>query len=146
MIAPSRRSKRGLDVVGRVDGLADVVQQGRQQELLVVRPLFAGQLEDLEAVIERIPFGMILGALLDALQRLEQHPEEQEGVDVVFQPLDLGLEVDLGIFLAQEGLQLGDRGPLDGLAGDRALEDVMGLVFGIERQLEVDSDRRRGCA
>ena len=58
---------------------------------------------------------------------------------LVFQPLDLGLEIEFGVLLAEQRLQLGDRGPLDGLAGDRALEDVVGLVLGVERQLEVDS-------
>ena len=76
----------------------------RQQKLLVVRPLLARQLEDLQAVIERVPLRMILGALLDPFQRLEQHPEEQVRVDLVFDPLDLGFEVDVGIFLAQEAL------------------------------------------
>ena len=37
----------------------------------------------------------------------------------------------------EQGLELGDRGPLDRLAGDRALEDVVRLVLGVERQLEV---------
>ena len=47
------------DVVLRVDGLADVVQQGGQQEFLVVRPGLARQLEDLQAVIQRIALGVI---------------------------------------------------------------------------------------
>ena len=81
-------------MVGRIDRLAHVVQQGGQQELLVVGPLVAGQLEDLKAVIERIPLGMVLRALLDAFQRLEQHPKEHEGVDLVLEPLDLGVEVE----------------------------------------------------
>ena len=54
-----------IDVVGRVDGLAHVVKQGGQQELLVVGPLVAGQLEDLKAMVEGITLGMVLRALLD---------------------------------------------------------------------------------
>ena len=97
MIGPFEGLQGRVDVVGRVDRLAHVVQQGRQEELLVVRPLLAGQLEDLEAVIEGIALGMVLRALLDAFERLQQHPEEQERVDPVLEPLDLGLEVDLGV-------------------------------------------------
>jgi hypothetical protein len=55
----------GRHVVGWVDRLADVVQQRSQEELLIVRPFFARQLEDLEAVIECSPLRVILGALLD---------------------------------------------------------------------------------
>ena len=81
-------------MVGRVDRLADVVQQRGEQELLVVAPLVAGQLEDLEAVVEGVPLGVILRALLDPFQRLEQEPVQLEAVDVVLDPLDLGVEVD----------------------------------------------------
>ena len=99
---PLQGLQGGLDVVGRVDRLAHVVQQGRQQELLVVRPLVPRQLEDLQAVIKRIPLRMILGALLDPFERLEQHPEEQEGVELVLEPLDLGFQVDVGMLLVQQ--------------------------------------------
>ena len=91
-------------MVGRVDGLAHVVQQGGQQKLLVVRPLLARQLEDLQAVIKRIPLRMILRALLDPFQRLQQHPKEQVRVELVFDPLDLGFQVDVGMLRAQEAL------------------------------------------
>ena len=35
--------------------------------------------------------------------------------------------------------QLADRGPLDRLAGDRAFVDVVCLVLGIDRELEVET-------
>ena len=55
--APEGSDRRG-DVVARLDRLADVVQQGREQELLVIRPGLAGDFEDLEAVVEGIPLGV----------------------------------------------------------------------------------------
>ena len=60
VIRPSSAVQRRLDVVGAVDPLADVVQQRRQQELLVVGPAVAGQLEHLQRVIQHVAFGMIL--------------------------------------------------------------------------------------
>jgi len=42
----------------------DVVQQGRQQELLVVGPFVAGQLEHLQRVVEHVSFRMVLPRLL----------------------------------------------------------------------------------
>ena len=83
VIVPSRACKAAVDVVGRVDRLADVVQERRQQEFLVVGPLVAGQLEDLEAVVEGVPLGVVLRALLHAFEGLEQHPVKLEAVDVV---------------------------------------------------------------
>ena len=47
-----------------------------------------------------------------------------------------GVEVEVGILGGQELLELGDAGPFDRLAGDRALEDVVGLVRGVDGQLE----------
>ena len=38
---PPERLDRSPDMVLRVDGLADVVQQGGQQEFLVIRPRLA---------------------------------------------------------------------------------------------------------
>jgi len=45
------RPERRGDVVGRVDRLADVVRQRRQEEFLVVAPLVAGEFEDLGSPI-----------------------------------------------------------------------------------------------
>jgi hypothetical protein len=50
-----------------------------------------------------------------------------------------GVEVEAGILLAEELLQLGDAGAFDGLAGDGALEDVMRLVLGVEGQLVIEA-------
>ena len=133
---PFERLQAGEDVVGRVDRLADVVEQRGEEELLVVAPLVAGQLEDLEAVVEGVSFGVVLRPLLHAFERLEQHPVELEAVDVVLDALDLEVEVDVGVLGLERGLQLGDRGPLDRPAGDGGFEHVMDLVLGVERQLE----------
>ena len=87
------------DVILRVDRLADVVQEGRQQELLVIRPGIARQLEDLQAVIERIAFGMIPGVLLHRLQGFQPHLEDGEPVEVIGHRGDPGrlfLEISLG--------------------------------------------------
>ena len=89
--------QRGRDVVGRVDGLANVVQQGGQQKFLVVWPLVARQFEDLQAVVKDISFRMVLRALLDPLHRLQEHPKKHVRVEPIFQPLDLGFQVDVGI-------------------------------------------------
>ena len=142
---PFERLHRRADVVRRIDRLADVVQERRQQELLVVRAFVAGQLEHLERVIERVPLGVVLRPLLDPFQRPEQHAEELEPVDVVLEPLDLHVQIQVGIFRLEQRLELGDRDPLDGLAGDRALEDVMGLVLGVEGQLVGVAVVERGC-
>ena len=145
VIEPFQRLQGGLDVVGRVDRLAHVVQEGRQQELLVVRPLLPRQLEDLQAVIERIPLGVILGALLHPFQRLEQHPESKNGSIFSSRASTSDSRSMSGYSSRKQRLQLGDRGPLDRLAGDRALEDVVHLVLGVERQLEIVAIVRRGC-
>ena len=50
--------QRRRHVLPRIDRLAHVVQQRRQQKLLVVGQLLAGQLEDLQAVVEQVAFRM----------------------------------------------------------------------------------------
>ena len=79
-----RLDPRAHVIVG-VDGLADVVQERRQQELLVIRARLARQLEDLQAVIERIAFGMIAGILLDRFQRRQPHLVDGEPVEMIGQ-------------------------------------------------------------
>ena len=111
------------------------MQQGGQQEFLVPGPLVACQLEHLQAVVEGIAFGMIVGVLLHVRQWLQQQSEKFIGIDVVFHPFHLGIELQAGIFIAQEMFQFGERRALDGAAGDGAFEGVVGFVFGIERQL-----------
>ena len=82
-------------MIGRIDGLAHVVQAGPPAGTPRRRAArLARQLEDLQAVIERVPLGMISGTLLDGLERLEQEPVELEAVDVVLEPFDLLLQVD----------------------------------------------------
>ena len=56
VMSPSRAASAGGDVIVRVDALADVVQQGRQQEFLVVGPAVAGQLEHLQRMIQGVAF------------------------------------------------------------------------------------------
>ena len=51
----------GRHRIARLDRLADVVQQGGELEFLVIVKLAVGQLEDLQAVIERVPLGMVDG-------------------------------------------------------------------------------------
>ena len=45
----------------RIDGLADVVEQGGQQELFVVRANVARQVEDLKTVVEGVSLGVVPG-------------------------------------------------------------------------------------
>jgi len=47
-------------VVARVDRLANVVKQGREQKFLVETTLIARQLKDLKAVIESVASGWYL--------------------------------------------------------------------------------------
>ncbi len=72
-------------------------------------PLGTGELEDLQAMVERVPLGVVLRVLLDPFQRLQQQPVHLETVDVVLDPLDVRVEIDLGVLLAEKGLELGDR-------------------------------------
>lgn len=51
-------------------------------------------------MVEGIALGMVLRALLDTFQVLEQHPHQGEMVDVILEPLHLGFEVEFGAFLA----------------------------------------------
>ena len=152
---PARASRPAVDVVAAIDRLAHVVQEGRQEELLIVGQLAPGQLEHLQTVVEGVPLGMIPRVLLHVLQRQQQHLVNLEAVHPALRLQDRLLQRRVGILAGQELLQLGDAGPLDRLAGDRALEDVMGLVGGVDGQLEgeavvdvdVDEDRapRRAC-
>ena len=64
----------------RIDRLAHVVQQGRQEELLIIREFLPGQLEHLKAMIERVALGMQFRVLLDLLQRQQKHLVEAEPV------------------------------------------------------------------
>jgi hypothetical protein len=68
---PSKRLDGGGHGIGQVDRLADVVQERGDEEFLVVRSSLPGQLEDLEAVIQRVAFGMPARVLLDRFERPE---------------------------------------------------------------------------
>ena len=76
------RFERRGDVIARIDRLADVVQQGRQLKFLVVGQRVAGQLEDLQAVVQRIALGMPLGILLDGFQRHQQHAVHAKAIEM----------------------------------------------------------------
>ena len=65
--APRSLDSSGTVVLG-IDGLAHVVQQGGQQEFLVIRPRIASEMEHLEAVVEHIALRVVLGVLLDGLR------------------------------------------------------------------------------
>ena len=119
---PSRSaSTAGGDVAVRVDRLADVVEQGRQQEFLVVGPLAAGQFEDLEAVVERVPLGMPLRVLLHGRKWIKPHLVDRESVDVVGHASDLGRGLVVAIFRA--GVVDGEVGPIGEHLG-RELPDL----------------------
>ena len=139
VIRPSSACKPGGDVVGGIDPLADVVQQGGQQKLLVVRPGVAGQLEHLQRVIQDVAFGVVLRRLLHRFQRQQEHAEERIRVIDAPSSASSSSRFRVGILLVQQLLQFADRRPLDRLAGDRTLEDVMGLVLGVDGQLEVEA-------
>ena len=79
---------------------------------------------------------MILRAFLDVLQRQQQDFVDLEAVDPALGLQDRLIERHLRILAGQKLLELGDAGPLDCLAGDRALVDVMGLVAGVNGQFE----------
>ena len=75
----------GVGMILRIHRLAHVVQQGRQQELLVVGPRLARQVKDLKAVIEDVTLGMELRVLLDGFQGNQAHPVDGEPVEVLGQ-------------------------------------------------------------
>ena len=56
---------------------SDIVEQGGEQKLLVVRLRVLGQLEYLERVIEHVPFGVILPRLSHVLQGQQQQAKER---------------------------------------------------------------------
>ena len=134
------------DVVSRIDSLADIVQQGRQEKFLIIGPGVAGQLEDLQQMILHVPLGVMLRRLLHVLQRQQQPAEEAVRVETFLRLLTLPagqiVEIDVGIFALEHLLQLADRRPFDCFAGDRAFEDKVGLVFVIDGQLEVEAPAR----
>ena len=134
-----QRRQPGSHMIRWVDGFPNVVQECREDEFLIVRRAVSRQLEHLQAVVERVAFGVPSGVLLYVGQRLQKHAVDLEAVDVVLQPLDCSFQVQSRLLVAKELLQLGDRRPLDRPAGDRALEDVARLVLGIQRQLEAEA-------
>ena len=75
-----KRLQPGGNVVLRVDRLAHVVQQRRQQEFLVVRQFLASQLEHLKTVVEDVALGMRLQVLLDVFQGQQQGAASVEAV------------------------------------------------------------------
>src|SRR5665213_1256092 len=84
------------------------------------------------------------------LQGQKQHPVDRIRIGRRFRRQQLAIEVEVGIFRRQEFLQLADRRPLNCIAGDRAFEDVMGLVFRVDGQFKretvVDVDVREDTA
>ena len=121
----------------RVDGLADVVQQRGEQKLFVVRQCVAGQVEHLQAVVQRIPFGMVLGILLHVFQRQQQRLEDLKAIELV---------LHLGQFL-RPGRSPGYSSSSScsssamlarsiGLPVIELLNTYVRLVRGVDRQLE----------
>ena len=82
MTEPRRASSAGGDVVLGIDGQADVVQQGGQQEFLVVGADIARQVKNLQAVKEGVTLGVLLRVLLDLLERLEPHLVDRKPVEM----------------------------------------------------------------
>src|SRR5713101_3622967 len=128
----------GRYMIGRIQAFAHVVQQGSQQEFLIIGPLLAREFKYLQRVKQRVSLGMILRGLTHVFQRQEEHPVELIRIDLAI----LGritVQIDSGIFLQQQLLQLTYGGALDGLARHGAFEDVMRLVLGVNRELEIES-------
>ena len=93
----SKRFDSGGDVVLGIDGQADVVQQGRQQEFLVVGANVSRQVKDLQAVKEGVALGVLFGVLLDLFQRLEPHLVDGETVEGCGEGADLFTRLGLGL-------------------------------------------------
>ena len=53
--------------------------------------------------------------------------------------LDLVVEIDAGILRAQQFFEFADGGTFDRFARDRAAEDIVGLVFRVDRKLEIEA-------
>ena len=140
VIRPVQSFQARLHVIARIESLADVVQQGRQQKLHVVRPAVAGQLEHLERMVENVAFGMMTWAdcFTCSSGKSSMRKIGYGSSDLATSSISPSRLMP-GYSLLQKLLQFADRGPLDGLAGDRAAEDVMGLVLGINGQLQVEA-------
>jgi hypothetical protein len=78
------------------------VQQRRQQKLLVIGQRVAGVVEHLQAVIERVPLGMVLEVLLDVLQRQQQALIDLEPIDLLGRLGHGRLHVEIGILARQQ--------------------------------------------
>ena len=92
------RFECGRDVVLRIDRFADVVQKSREQELLVVGKRITGVVEHLEAVIERVPFGMIFEILLHIFQRQKQALIDLKPIELLSRVGHGRFQVQIGIF------------------------------------------------
>src|SRR5438876_616889 len=66
-------------------------------------------------------------------------PAEQHQVVEIRRGLQLPVQIEVRILPLEQFLQLADRRPFNRLAGDRAPEDEVGLVFGVDGQLEVEA-------
>ena len=80
---PAQGLHAGGNVIVRIDGLADVVQKRGQQKLFIVGLDVAGQVEYLEAMVERIPLGMIFRVLFNRFQRQQSHLVDGEPIEMI---------------------------------------------------------------
>lgn len=129
------REPRGHVILG-IDRLADIMQESRKQELLVIGTHVARPLENLKAMVKSVSLGMKPWVLLHPLKRHEKHSINLESIDSLVDPRKLAFKIEPGNLASKRVLKLGDRRALDRLAGDRAFEHVMRLILGIKRQLE----------
>ena len=97
------RMESGRNVVFGVDRLPHVVQQRGQLEFLVVRNLITRQFEDLETVVQGVPFRVILPALLDLFQRHQQHAVNLEAIHLLLDLQQRRVQIEVRILTADEG-------------------------------------------
>ena len=140
VISSSSASSAASTWSAAVEPLADVVQQRRQQELLVVGPARRGpaRTPGANGTARRLrggtsPMPCTFSSGKSSMRKTGY------GSAVASAVSSSPSRSRSGYSRRQKLLQLADRRPLDGLAGDRAFEDVVGLVLGVDRQLEVEA-------
>ena len=89
-------------MIVRIDPLANVVQQRREQKVFIVRQLVARSIEHLQAVIEGVPFRMVLQILFDVLEREQQRLVDLEPIDLLARFVERILDVQIRVLVRQE--------------------------------------------
>ena len=115
-----------------VDRLAHVVQEGCQQQLLIVGQPFACQLEDLQAVVEHVALGVRFGRLYDVFQRQQQKLIGAEAIGRICAGVSHSARGLIGMYFCQKPLALGPIAPgnrLDAGANLAVAGQVVGADF-----------------